>query len=101
MSTAWHDHRALQALAVSSVVLLTVLASLCFFDGDHHGAGSDSHAIALDLCAGMLVASVTVFMPGAPAPGAWLRPAAPSSHYAASPRQPDHPPRVARAFVVS
>jgi hypothetical protein len=39
-------------------VLITLAAGFCVFDADHDG--NPDHAIPLDLCLGMLVASVTV-----------------------------------------
>ena len=39
-------------------VFITLGAGFCVFDADH--AGNPDHAVSLDLCLGMLVASVTV-----------------------------------------
>lgn len=48
-----------QVAAVALGVLI-LAASLCLFDGD--GSGTDQHAVARDLCSGLLVSSVLTVM---------------------------------------
>ena len=45
-------------VAVVALAIVTVAVGLCLFDDD--GAGTDDHAVARDLCGGVLVSLVTV-----------------------------------------
>ncbi len=45
-------------VAVVALAVLTLAVGLCLFDDD--GAGTDDHAVARDLCGGLLVPLVTV-----------------------------------------
>ncbi|KRT71954.1 MAG: hypothetical protein XU13_C0033G0021 [Candidatus Rokubacteria bacterium CSP1-6] len=82
--------------AVIAAVLLTMMVGCCmvgFCTFSHVSDGFDGHGVSLDLCAAMLVASVTLALLAGPLVNSWLLVDPARFVYVVSLHRPDPPPK--------